>query len=459
MNNNYNKILKEKLSNESFAFDPNAWDKMEQMLDDKPKRRPIFWWWLAGVSAVALLGFGAFTYVNFNNNETIAQNNFSKNITAINQLSSSINNIKIVSDNEKISDSSALSDKSKTLSGENAQIPQSKKVSNSSSNNNSNNTLLINSINSTNSNNLVANSTSTNKNKSSNKIVASNNSLNTLIIKNNVEKTTVLAILKAEELENELFKNLYLDKQYTEDYFEAKKEKDTSKNVAFELGITNFLGATGVGKQTDLEGENYNALQNELSYSVGLTADILLKNKWAISTGLMFGKTNFKIFQPVNNSFLLNSYQSTSQLLQIPLGLKYYAFSKNNFRLYGNVGIINNIQIREKILFDYAYNTRPSASIELSLNGSNSIGDQFDNNSNNDPRNNKLDNEVAEFFSVNKEKKYYAQIYSGIGAEYTLKNKFAFFVEPRFHSDLSKIGLQEKRAFQLGVSSGMKFKF
>jgi hypothetical protein len=446
MDNNYNKILKDKLNQELFAFDPNAWDKMEQMLDDKPKRRPIFWWWLAGVSSLALIGFGAFAISIFDKNE-VASNTSSVSTLPLAYNVNNNEDLAVNLNSQNTFNDDAITNSNSSISSSKEQLPNAKTVTNSNNNN---------ILKSSNSNTTSHTSNLGLHNSKANKLNSKNSNTND---RNEVLYES-LAMQKANPIGNEMSGNVSLNKLSTDEYFETNTvEKQNAKSVQFELGVANFLGATGVGKQTDLENRNYHALQNKLSYSVGLSADVLLNNRGAISTGLMYGKTNFKIFQPVNNYVLLNSYESTTQILQIPLGLKFYAFTKNNFRLYANVGMINNIQLKEQIVFDYALRNKPSSSIELSITGNSTNNEMFDANYN-DPNNSKNnDKEIAEFFSVNKSNNYYIQLYYGVGAEYALKNKFIFFVEPRFHSDMSLIGLQNKRAYQLGVSSGMRWKF
>src|SRR4051812_26944759 len=56
MENNSDKHLRDKLNSTEFPFDPQAWDKMESMLDGKKKRPVLFWWWAGGIAAALLFG-------------------------------------------------------------------------------------------------------------------------------------------------------------------------------------------------------------------------------------------------------------------------------------------------------------------------------------------------------------------------------------------------------------------
>lgn len=58
MENSSYKQIREKLSSAEFPFDPQAWEQMEAMLDEKKKRRGFFWWWTGRIAAVLLLSIG-----------------------------------------------------------------------------------------------------------------------------------------------------------------------------------------------------------------------------------------------------------------------------------------------------------------------------------------------------------------------------------------------------------------
>src|SRR5687767_10776334 len=56
MESNSDEQLRDKLKSTEFPFDPQAWEKMEGMLDEKKKRRGVFWWWTGGIAALLLVG-------------------------------------------------------------------------------------------------------------------------------------------------------------------------------------------------------------------------------------------------------------------------------------------------------------------------------------------------------------------------------------------------------------------
>jgi hypothetical protein len=63
MSDAFDKKFRERLSEENFPFDPDAWKKMEKKLDalDNDTNRKPFWWWLAPLVLI-LLGTGAFIW-------------------------------------------------------------------------------------------------------------------------------------------------------------------------------------------------------------------------------------------------------------------------------------------------------------------------------------------------------------------------------------------------------------
>jgi len=64
MSDAFDKKFRERLSEENFPFDPDAWKKMEKKLDalDNDTNRKPFWWWLAPLVLI-LLGTGAFIWL------------------------------------------------------------------------------------------------------------------------------------------------------------------------------------------------------------------------------------------------------------------------------------------------------------------------------------------------------------------------------------------------------------
>lgn len=438
MKDNFNKLLQDKLKDASYPFDEAAWTKMEQMLDKKSDKGLIFWWWFAGLSTVALLSFGA--YLKFfktgnNINPTIAQNIIAGNIE----------DADLAAQNSVVN----FSDATNSSANQN----QSEQNNNSSQNTNSINSTITNTS-------LTGNKTSLPKSN----IASGKNSKEP----NNASSFNLneLKALSPEDLKRKDFPVYYWaegdmkpGKKEDESLLNEKEKRNNSngKKVSFQPGIFFFAGATTTGLQTDIDGNLRNGFSGKASYSIGYMNDIAFGKRWAISTGILYGKSHFRIYQPLNYSVLLNNYESTSQLLQIPLGVKFYTLSKQKFRLYATTGIVSNLQIKETLEFVNAAVEKPSASIEISINSG--ISDESANFDSGFLRSYSDDQKAPEFFSVNKSSRYYMQYYAGFGAEYVIANKLIIFAEPRFHTDIQQIGLQNRRASQFGFGSGLRWKF
>jgi len=71
MSDAFDNKFRERLSEENFPFDPEAWKKMEKKLDalDNDTNRKPFWWWLAPLVLI-LLGTGAFIWWRNSNTTT-----------------------------------------------------------------------------------------------------------------------------------------------------------------------------------------------------------------------------------------------------------------------------------------------------------------------------------------------------------------------------------------------------
>lgn len=438
MKDNFNKILQNKLKDASYPFDEAAWAKMEQMLDKKSDKGLIFWWWFAGLSTVALLSFGAYLkfYKTGNNNKpSIAQNIIACNIE----------------DADDATQTSFVNFSDETNSSANQN--QSEQNNNSSQNTNSINSNITNS-NLTGNKTLLPKSYTASGENSKEQKNASSFTLNELKafspedLKRKDSPVYYWAEGDIKPAKNE-DESLLSEKD--------KRNNFNSKKVSFQPGVFFFAGATTTGTQTDIDGNLRNGFSGKASYSFGFINDITFGKRWAISSGILYGKSHFRIFQPLNYSVLLNNYESTSQLLQIPLGVKFYALNKQKFRLYATTGIVSNFQIKETLEFINAAVGKPSASIEISINsGASEESVSFDSGS---FRSYYDDQKAPEFFSVNKSSRYYVQYYAGFGAEYVITNKLIIFAEPRFHTDIQQIGLQNRRASQFGFGSGVRWKF
>jgi hypothetical protein len=65
----------------------------------------------------------------------------------------------------------------------------------------------------------------------------------------------------------------------------------------------------------------------------------------------------------------------------------------------------------------------------------------------------------GKYYGLGKLSRYYASFYASAGVEFIAKKKYIFFTEPMFYMSLNKIGLQEKRKYNVGVQGGFRYQF
>lgn len=80
--NEFDKTLKDKISQMNFEFKDSYWNEMEALLDKKSKKRGFLLWWVSGISFASLFIAGAFFFFA-HNGEIASTNNASTNIENI----------------------------------------------------------------------------------------------------------------------------------------------------------------------------------------------------------------------------------------------------------------------------------------------------------------------------------------------------------------------------------------
>src|SRR6187402_1408095 len=106
MENNSDKIIREKLAGLQPPFEPQAWQQMEAMLNKNEKPKGFLFWWLGGIAFLLATGIVMYS-VNTTNKEQLSMNNeqlpiektadngqqtTKKNTTTINEKQQTINN-------------------------------------------------------------------------------------------------------------------------------------------------------------------------------------------------------------------------------------------------------------------------------------------------------------------------------------------------------------------------------
>lgn len=73
MNNNLENNIKNQLENREISVSENAWEKLSEMMDEKPQERKIKPWFWMGIAASVVLVVGLFFGLNYLNPESEAQ--------------------------------------------------------------------------------------------------------------------------------------------------------------------------------------------------------------------------------------------------------------------------------------------------------------------------------------------------------------------------------------------------
>lgn len=246
--------------------------------------------------------------------------------------------------------------------------------------------------------------------------------------------------------------------------FDKKEEdvllKQKKKIFNYSLGCIAGVSFVTVGKQ---DWNTNRRLFPSPTYTVGLTNDFLFAQRAAITTGVVFSQTSFIISKPKttlpDNRMIY--YTSKITELDIPIGIKIYPVVKNNFRFYINTGIINHIRLKETFTYTVSNDTVvPNSFVSLSdvvtLPAETAFGS---NNKSADALSAAGGEASTNDFSINNAKRYYASFYAGAGFEYVAKKHFLLFAEPMFYMSLQKIGVQDKRKYNFGLTGGFRYQF
>lgn len=475
MENSSDKFLKNKLSNQEFPFDPQAWEQMEALLDKKKKRRVFFWWWTGGAAALLLLltaiagleinrsqkqndptGYSV-NYQQAENNEVsqskqkTASNTENKEQRAGNQH---------VATNKKPSPENKEGNRhshqaATTVRGQDRFLHQQTKASKTK-----------------------GHLTRIEKGKQAHRPIqpptASRNltayqteldGLNGISAKQNY--TTANFTLPRNEMKelNRISENAVIG-------FEKQEEQTLPKNKKkvfnYSLGVLANVSGSTLGNQPVNQPQRPALFYKTPSYMLGLTHDFLFVNRVALSNSILFSQTSFKVYQPKSESFANPPITYTSHITEmaISVGLKVYPVLANKFRFYISTGIINHIKLKET--FEYTALTDSNANLSSTLNLS--ADGFFPTQTNFGSKENAYDalntgglsNTISHStrdFSINKAQRYYTSFYAGAGFEYVTRKRFVVFGEPSFYMSLQKIGIQEKRKYNLGLNAGFRYRF
>lgn len=489
MKSNDDKLIREKLTGNGFPFDPQAWAQMEAMLDEKKKRRGFFWWWTGGIAAVLLLAVGTLGWGLYLMKEDDGLTgevvlNTSEVVVTETQPTS------VVSYKEEVGNSNGQSG----VTSQTAEVVSGKSEANTASNVNN-----ANGVGEANGSEKEASELVVAKNKSK-KTRTENTTASVHVRSSNPrhqrssaflekkqkekvsrERTTENPFQREVEMLNaaaqkSLAENILMSRseasllssvsENAEPVFDKMEEdvlpKQKKRIFNYSLGVLANVSGTTLGKQAK---ESF--FYSKPSYMVGITHDFLFVNRVAITNSILFSQTSFKAYAPKTVSFdkAPLSYSSRITELAIPIGVKVYPVVKNNFRFYIGAGIINHIKLKETFSYVMPVDTpNPFTAAVDPFTTTPPI--QTDFLGNGFPYEKALTNGLnsTEYintndFSINSAKRYYASFYANAGFEYVAKQRWIFFAEPQFQFTLQKIGVQDKRKYNVGLNAGFRYRF
>ncbi len=510
---NSDKQLRDKLNSNEFAFDPHAWGQMEAMLDGKKKRRGFFWWWTGGIAAALLCMFAGYQTHELVGNKQLA-------ITQVQSTQSEVpahgrnaeqrkienipaNNTAILTNGQTQAQEkttqpvqeSAAPDKLHT--SKTAKVSQTEVIKHKKSN-----TVSVYNAGTANGGQFE-----NQKNRAQKKSKKSGFAVNTGTVaaggalkksnsrsnpnKGNTSSTTIAKFNEAQQevialnsaavggslsQEQVIINKMGVallqiptentvtatDKASTEDLLPKSKKKIFN----YSLGALASVTGTTLGRQTagtDAESQT-GFFYNQPSYMAGFTHDFLFVNRVAITNSILYGQTTFKVSAPktVSYSKAPTSYTSTVKELAIPIGIKVYPVVKPGFKFYINTGIINHIKLKETFSYTLVPDT-PSSLANIGQNDPYSLPNQTEFGT----QTKTADvlgagggtETTTKDFSINNAKRYYTSFYASAGFEFIVKKNWIFFTEPQFYMSLQKIGVQDKRKYNLGAIGGVRYQF
>lgn len=446
---NSDKQLRDKLSNQEFPFDPQAWEQMQALLDKKKKRRGFFWWWTGGLAAVLLLSVGTLGWGLYLMEEDDKQ---MEEIAAVRNTEFGVRNSKVNAGTTSLSEQETQDGNTKSEI-RNTKLNRATATLNEPSN----------------ANRQLSTANKKQKRENRNSTYETRNAkLNTANATLNEPSTANRQLLTANSKPETAFtqqEGFILSRQEasllasrsdnTETAFDKKEEdalpKQKKKIFNYSLGVLTNVSGTTLGKQTNL-------FDKTPSYAAGLTHDFLFVNRVALTNSVLFAQTSFTVYQPKAIDFAKTPLSYTSHIISIdiPVGIKVYPVVKGNFRFYINTGIVNHIKLKETFTYVPAPDTVYNANV---IPPNTNFPDQTNfNGVSADVLSTTGSNSTADF-SINRAKRYYASYYASAGFEYLAGGHWLIFGEPTFNMSLQKIGVQDKRKYNIGLNAGLRYTF
>lgn len=504
MESNTDKAMRDKLQGLEMPFDPAAWEQMEAMLDKKDRRRGLFWWWFGSGMAALLLLTVAGTYIVTNSeivsNAPVAEAHTLVSSTQGNEEGKSLGSNQLNKVGNENGDAVSSTQLNKVGHEMSASTNEAARLhENYSSTDNAGKAPSTNKRSRTKKQGIRGSSgaaTALNATKKQRNIQSAENS--TVLTRNQQPATrngqaptgnsALLTDFNGKSINvNALATStepINADKYWLthlnpadEEYYPARNEssdelpnKTRSKMFLYSVGALGNISTSMVKKSTG--GGNGVSFSGMPSSMGGLTHDFLFAGRFAISNSILYAQTQFTVSNVRSQSFAPAPLSFNCKITEvaIPIGIKIYPVAKPNFRFYLSAGVINHIKLSETFSYtapkqdtvipNYALEVKNTYPTQTSFDGAgNGVIETVDATaglaSNTSTRVTVNSND----FSLNNTKRYYTSFYAGAGVEGIIKNKWILFAEPSFNMSLQKIGIQERRKYNIGANMGCRYQF
>ncbi|MBK8659290.1 MAG: hypothetical protein IPN22_10585 [Bacteroidetes bacterium] len=459
---NTDQEMRSKLQGFEAPMDPAAWQQMEAMLNQKKKRRAIFWWWLGGTAAAVVVA-GALLYMQLapalqqqplaqnSTSATVAQTLPPHEVPATKAVAPAV--VDEPTDAPKQHQHQAVA----RMKHPTRMRKQQKRLSELVSATQQESPFVRPSDAPSTSSPFAAYEVADGKEMQHRLEEAA------LLQQARQQQTNIATEEAVASASESSLQKLFVSTDSTATTTSSAEKTTQKKSPVFryQLGVAAQLSGTSVG--------GGNGVYRTPSFAAGITQEFLFMNRFALTTGLHYAQTSFRIGQPLTDSAfagnnVYNHYTTQLQELNIPMGIKVYAWQTEQWRVFVHTGIIHHVKLREQFVSNIT--SPPSALVNIPP------GTPFDNTNvtNSNPFGTietadlisaaqKSATTEADYFGIRGQKRYYTSLYVSCGVEVVLRKRLHLVAEPMYQLLLHKIGRQPNLRHQFGLTAGFKYTF
>ncbi|MCW5906563.1 MAG: hypothetical protein KIS94_01805 [Chitinophagales bacterium] len=479
MESNADKQLREKLKGVEYPFDPQAWEQMEAMLDEKKKRRGFLWWWFGGIAAGLLL----FAVLGYEAGKMVGSRQLAEKIERTNGIWEMGNGKGEMGDGKDETGDG----KREMVEGKREKSNVKSKMSNGESESGDRRWETSNMKRETSNTEKQMVEVTTGKGSGNRKTVAKRDKKEAQQLSDEKSVAAEKGSLQTEvpvtsaqtQQEVTALNTMFALLNTKEEEWNAEKKEENllpkKKRKIFTYSIGPMANVTGTILSNPFADDTVRQrkpFSRGASFMVGFQQEFLFVDRFAFTTSLLYSQTTFDVHKTnLDNNYARAplSYSCYLNEMNITTGIKANLIAQPNLRWYVHAGFIHHIRLKELFTYRYPKDTIP---MNIVANGvvNNTSGfptqTQFGGNTGYEAvqfdalsNSTKSTTVNTENFSINHAKRYYTSFYAATGVEYIVNGKWVFFTEPMFFMGLQRIGIQERRKYNVGVSGGFRYQF